>query len=151
MTNRNMGKKLRRKIHQFCYKKILECVEILCARYGIKFIRVKPQYTSVIGRLKYQTRYRVNTHLSASLVIGRRALKIQEKVPEKLKKILTAKQKATFDAQNEWKQWAILKARITNLLKKRDAKFYQWHEYKKDVNETLNKKKTKKKLLTTSL
>lgn len=145
MTNPNMGKKLRRKIHQFCYKKILECVEILCARYGITFIKVKPQYTSVIGRLKYQNKYRVNTHLAASFVIGRMALKIKEKVPEKLTSILTKKQMETFHSKGEWGQWATVKTRITSLLKKRKAKFYQWHDYKKDVYETIQKAKQKKK------
>lgn len=143
MKNPNMGKKLRRKIHQFCYKKIVECVEVLCNRYGIKFIKVKPHYTSIIGRLKYQTKYRVNVHLSAAFVIGRRVLKIKEKIPKKLFSILTEKQKENSESHNEWKQWSTLKTRITNLLIKRKARFYQWHDYKKDVYQTLNKKKAK--------
>lgn len=145
MHNRQMDKWLRRKIHQFCYRKLLECMETLCIRYGVKFIKVKPQYTSVIGRLKYQTKFRVNVHLSAAYVIGRRSLGFKEEIPKKLQSILTKKQKENFSDQNEWKQWSIVKTRITNLLKKRKAKFYQWHEFKTDVFETLNKKKPKKK------
>lgn len=131
MNNRQMDKRLQRKIHQFCYKKILKCIEALCIRYGVKLIKVKPQYTSVIGRLKYQTKYRVNVHLSAAFVIARRALDLNEKVPDKLISILTREQKEKLREQNEWKQWSIVKTRITNLLKKRKAKFYQWHDCKK--------------------
>ena len=145
MNNRQMDKKLRRKIHQFCYKKIIECIEILCERYGILFVKVKPQYTSVIGRLKYQTKYRVNTHLAASFVIARRALQIKESVPPKIITLLTKKQQEDFSLKNEWKQWSLVKARLTNLLKKRNAKFYQWDDYKNEVFQSLTKtKKTKK-------
>lgn len=139
-----MDKWLRRKIHQFCYKKILKCLESLCIRYGIKRIKVKPQYTSVIGRLKYQTKYRVNVHLSAAFVIARRALDLIEKVPDKIVSILTKTQKEKLPEQNEWKQWSTVKTRITNLLKKRKAQFYQWHDYKNNVFDTVNKPKKKK-------
>jgi IS605 OrfB family transposase len=144
MNNREMGKWLRRKIHQFCYKKIIECLEILCIRYGVKLIKIKPQYTSVIGRLKYQTRYRVNVHLSAAYVIARRAMGYKEEVPNKFKSLLTTKQAANFNEQDEWKQWSTLKKRITNLLKRRKAKFYQWKNHKKEIYFTLNKPKKKK-------
>ena len=144
MHNREMGKPMRRKINQFCYRHLLECMETLCVRYGIKLIKVKPQYTSVIGRLKYQTRYRVNTHLAAAYVIARRAMGYEEVVPNKIKSVLTKKQAEDFSVKNEWKQWSIIKKRITNLLKKRKAKFYQWNEFKKNVYMTLNKPKKKK-------
>lgn len=145
MHNREMSKPLRRKIYQFCYKKLLKCIEVLCQRYGILFVKVKPQYTSVIGRLKYQTKYRVNVHLSAAFVIARRALNIKEEVPKKFISLLTKKQQEDFATKNEWKQWSLVKTRLTNLLKKKKAKFYQWHDYKKEVFLTLNKPKGRKK------
>ena len=144
MNNREMNKRLRRKVNQFCYKKLLECMEVLCNRYGVKLIKVKPQYTSVIGRLKYQNKYRVNVHLSAAYVIGRRALKIIEKVPKNIVSILTSKQKGKFDDCNEWKQWSIVKTRISNLLKKRKVGFYRWHDFKKEVYRTVLKPKKSK-------
>ncbi|WP_379950799.1 hypothetical protein [Ectobacillus funiculus] len=77
----------------------------LCVRYGVKRIQVKLQFTSVIGRLKYQTRFRVNVHSAAALVIGKRAIPgLRETVPKKLLCLLTEKQLETFHEQNEWKQ-----------------------------------------------
>ena len=125
----------------------------LCVRYGVKRIQVKPQFTSVIGRLKYQTRFRVNVHLAAALVIGRRAIDgLWETVPKKLLCLLTEKQLETFHEQNEWKQWSTLQKQATKLLKKQGARFYQWHDYKKHVYRALltskaRKTKTSKKIV----
>jgi IS605 OrfB family transposase len=153
MLTKDVSKKLRRKSHQFCYRKLLECMEALCIRYGVKLIKVKPQFTSVIGRLKYQTRFRVNVHLAAAVVIGRRAIDgLRETVPKKLLCLLTKKQLETFDEQNEWKQWSTLQKQATKLLKKQGARFYQWHDYKKHVYRALltskaRKTKTSKKIV----
>lgn len=151
MNNNQMDKRLRRKVHQFCYKKTLQSLETLCIRYGVKLIKVKPHYTSVIGRLKYQTKQRVNVHISASYVIARRALGFVEKVPDKLVSILTKAQKEKLPEQNEWKQWSVVKTRITNLLKKRKTSFYKWHEHKHDIYKNLNKPKKIKKKTTTKV
>ncbi|MFB9760492.1 hypothetical protein ACFFMS_19410 [Ectobacillus funiculus] len=103
--SKDVSKKVRRKSHQFCYRKLLECMAALCVRYGVKRIQVKLQFTSVIGRLKYQTRFRVNVHSAAALVIGKRAIPgLRETVPKKLLCLLTEKQLETFHEQNEWKQ-----------------------------------------------
>lgn len=136
--NKDSSKKLRRKFHQFCYRKLLEAMEALCIRYGVKLIKIKPAFTSVIGRLKYQTRFRVNVHLAAALVIGRRAISgLEETVPKKLLGLLTKKQLETFYEQNEWKQWSIIQKQATKLLKKQGAQFYQWHDYKRSVYQEL--------------
>lgn len=147
MENREMGKWLRRKIHQFCYKKILECLESLCIRYGVPLIKVKPPYTSVIGRLKYKDRYRVNVHMAAAYVIARRAIGFKEKVPKPLQSLLTKKQAVAFSEQNEWRQWSTVKKRITNLLKKRKAKFYHWDHYKREIYATFNQQYKRKTMV----
>ncbi len=145
LFTKDVSKKVRRKSHQFCYRRLLECMEALCIRYGVKLIKVKPQFTSVIGRLKYQTRFRVNVHLAAALVIGRRAIGgLREIVPKKLLCLLTKKQLETFDEQNEWKQWSTLQKQATKLLKKQGANFYQWHDYKKRVYQALVAPKARK-------
>ncbi|MFB9762451.1 IS200/IS605 family accessory protein TnpB-related protein [Ectobacillus funiculus] len=143
--SKDVSKKVRRTSHQFCYRKLLECMTAVCVRYGVKQIQVKPQFTSVIGRLKYQTRFRVNVHSAAALVIGRRAIPgLRETVPKKLLCLLTEKQLETFHEQNEWKQWSTLQKQATKLLKKQGVAFYQWHDYKKRVYQALVTPKVRK-------
>lgn len=128
MTDKELYGKKKRKIHQFCYKQILEVAAVLCTRYGVPFIEINPAYTSVIARLKYQQRYRVSTHLAAALVIGRRGMKKKEQVPLKFRKLLTKKQREMIWKKQENQQWKIVKGRITTLLKKQNLPFYRYHQ-----------------------
>lgn len=137
INDKQVNSKFNRMSHSFCYRKILQTIERLCLRYGVEFVKVKPAYTSIIGRLKYQQRHRISVHQSAALVIGRRFLKKKETVPKKLQKMLTKKQRETFHLKTEWGQWELVRKRIVNLLKKRSAKYYQWFDYRKDVFKTL--------------
>ena len=134
IQDRQVNAKFRRKSHSFCYGKILNTIERLCARYGVECIKIKPPYTSIIGRLKYQERYKVSVHQAAALVIGRRGLGFEkEKIPKLLFKILTKNQKDTIFRKKDWGRWEVIRTRIVNLMKKRKAGYYQWHDNKKDV------------------
>jgi hypothetical protein len=54
---------------------------------------VNPAYTSVIGRFKYMKKYGLSVHESAALVIGRRGLGYQERLPKELIDIIKTKVK----------------------------------------------------------
>lgn len=74
--------KLRQKLQRWAYRSILEKIEVLAKRYGIEMIKVSPAYTSVIGKLKYAPQYLVDKDIAGALVIGRRALGFEEKLPK---------------------------------------------------------------------
>ncbi|MGD1703139.1 hypothetical protein [Dapis sp. BLCC M229] len=57
---------------------ILSC----CRRFGVELIKVNPAFTTVIGMVNYMAKYGLNSGTAAALVIGRRALKLLEKIPK---------------------------------------------------------------------
>lgn len=99
--------------NNFIYRKLLAKLEAKAIKEGVQIIKVKPQYTSKIGLYKYSHQYGLNVHESAALVIGRRALNKNEKVPKILKdKLLEQEEKIIFNKSNNWKQWNIISKKI---------------------------------------
>ena len=76
----NMGRKLNRMRSNFVWKKLLILLERKCIQEGVKYRKVNPAFTSVIGRFKYQNMYKLSIHESAAYVIGRRGLGFGEKI-----------------------------------------------------------------------
>ena len=84
--------KLRKKLHQFVYKSLLEKIETLARRAGIEIIKVNPAYTSVIGEFKYSPQYLIDKDIAASYVIGRRGLGFDDEIPKNYKDLLSKKE-----------------------------------------------------------
>ncbi|NEO56518.1 MAG: IS200/IS605 family element transposase accessory protein TnpB [Okeania sp. SIO3B5] len=59
-----------------------EAILSRCRRFGVELIKVNPAFTSVIGMINYMAKYGLNSGTAAALVIGRRALKLSEKIPQ---------------------------------------------------------------------
>ena len=85
-------KKLRKRLHRFIYKGLLQKIEILAKRKGIEIIKVNPAFTSVIGQLKYSPQYGLDKDTAAAYVIGRRGMGFKEEIPKNYLKLLTAKE-----------------------------------------------------------
>lgn len=73
-------KKLNKILGNFCYYKFLKLLEVKCIENGVYYRKVKCAYTSIIGKLKYQQRFKLTIHESAAYVIGRRGLGFNEKL-----------------------------------------------------------------------
>lgn len=73
-------KKWNRKKSNFVWKRFVELLERKCVQHGIKYKKVNPAFTSIIGKYKYRWMYKVNIHESAAFVIGRRGLGFNEKL-----------------------------------------------------------------------
>ena len=84
--------KLRKRLHQFVYKRFLEKIETLARRAGIEVIKVNPAYTSIIGEFKYCPQYLIDKDIAASYVIGRRGLGFADEIPENYKDLLSRKE-----------------------------------------------------------
>jgi IS605 OrfB family transposase len=79
---------LRRKLGNWAYRSLSEKVKILARREGIEVVEVSPAYTSVIGALKYAPQFLLDKDRAAALVIARRALGFEEKMPKHYERLL---------------------------------------------------------------
>jgi IS605 OrfB family transposase len=133
--------KLRYKLQKWCYKRLLEKIEILARRSGIEIRKVNPAYTSVVGKLKYAPQFNIDKDIAGAYVIGRRGLGFREKLPKNYKKLLEDKEFLLYSIakieggiskltelmrkeNNKYKKNK-LKAKLTKL--KRDLKTLQKH------------------------
>jgi IS605 OrfB family transposase len=70
-----------RMLSSFVYSKFRSFLESRAYRHGIRIYKVNPAFTSVIGRIKYASRYGMTVHHAAALVIARRLCKFSERAP----------------------------------------------------------------------
>lgn len=104
-------KSLNKIFHTLAYSKYKEIAKYKALINNVELFLVKPNFTSIIGLLKYSNDKKINTHISASFVIGRRGMGYKEKINKKYHKYIKDLR------QNEWKKWSILN-RENNKLKK---------------------------------
>lgn len=75
----------RRKVHGWPVQMFRDALERTAVRRRRRLIYVDPQYTSVIGRLKYAPPCNLSVHQAAALVIARRAQGRKERMPKALR------------------------------------------------------------------
>ena len=142
------NKKFERISHQFVYRKLLTFLERGCKREGIEVIKVNPAFTSIIGKYKYQHQFGISVHNSAALVIGRRALGFNERIPKQLIQVMSSylnRVKFTkFISSSQWSKWGkidyLIKILIKNIKKKGGenpaySKDYAYSRYRKRLLE----------------
>ena len=88
-------------LHFFPFAKIEEFLNNEACKNNFSIINVDPSYTSIIGKYKYANNKKLNSHIAASYVIGRRALRYKEKIPKDLKALLPNNKK-TYDLNYKW-------------------------------------------------
>jgi IS605 OrfB family transposase len=84
--------KLRRKLHKWAYRSVLEKIEVYARRMGVQLIRVNPAYTSIIGKLKYSPMLGIDKDVAGAYVIGRRGLGFEERLPKNYRELLKDKE-----------------------------------------------------------
>lgn len=80
LEDRNQNRKYNKMLSQFSYQKILNSIDMIGHKYGIKIRKVNPAYTSLIGEVKYSNELGLSTHMSAAYVIARRGYEYKEKI-----------------------------------------------------------------------
>jgi IS605 OrfB family transposase len=78
---------LARMLSSLAYGDIINGLRSRAWKSGVEVLEVNPAYTSIIGRVKFSKRYGLSVHHAAALVIGRRHLKVSERVPRHLDSI----------------------------------------------------------------
>ena len=81
------NKKLNKITHTIPYARYLEMVDYLGYKFEFLIIKVHPAYTSQIGKIKYQDKMKLPSHIAASYVIARRGMKYShnEHIPKEYK------------------------------------------------------------------
>ncbi len=59
-----------------------EALTSRCNRYGIGLHLVNPAFTSIIGMIKFMSRYGLNSGTAAAMTIARRAMSMSERAPQ---------------------------------------------------------------------
>lgn len=90
-------------LHRLPYEKYLQIMDYAGVKHSTDVIKVKPNFTSIIGKLKYSNNMKLNTHISASYVIGRRAMGFKEKPLSSQNVLLT-----NIINKSEWAKWSYL-------------------------------------------
>ena len=85
------SKKRNRILTTFAFRQIMELTDSKVYKYSIACRKVKPNYTSQIGKVKFTRKYGLSIHEAAAFAIGRRALGIIEKLPLYVRKQLSVK------------------------------------------------------------
>ena len=129
------------------YRALLTAIEREALQEGVALRKVKPAYTSIIGRFKYQPQYGISVHQAAALVIGRRGgLKVpgsdgspgkvrRENVPKVLRHWMQVHRQwnDTKYRQNDWSAWARIKRIITKSLGSHHQYLRAWLGYRKTL------------------
>jgi IS605 OrfB family transposase len=135
--DRDVSAKFNRVTHQFNYRALLTAVERQAAREGVALRKVKPAYTSIIGRFKYQPQYGISVHHAAALVIGRRGgLKVRrENVPKALRLWMQDRDQWNDPTyrKNDWSAWARIKRIMTKTLASHHQYLSAWLGYRKTL------------------
>ena len=111
------NKKYNKMLHYFPFSKVDDFINNEAYKNNFEVIKVKPNYTSIIGKYKYSDSKKLNTHISASFVIGRRALRFKENIPKKYKHIVRLKNYLSKDIQ-----WSLLNKELKKLDKNKTKK-----------------------------
>jgi IS605 OrfB family transposase len=77
----NSSNKNARMLSSFVYSKFRTFLESRASRFGVRLYKVNPAFSSVIGRVKYASRYGLTVHHAAALVIARRICRFSERIP----------------------------------------------------------------------
>jgi len=128
--------KLRRILHQWNAKKLLQKIKRVAMLKGVEVVEVHPAYTSVIGMLKYAPQLSIDKDIAGAYVIGRRALGFKEDMPENYEKLLKDKAYLEFAL----KKYEEREKELTELLEK-ETNEYKRNALKSELKVVENAKK----------
>jgi len=96
------------KISWVVYHKFFTLLKSRAVKESVLIVEVNPAYTSVIGGIKYQKRFGVSRHASASHTIARRGLNFIEKIPVQIVSLLHSGERK----KHSWARWNLLNKRL---------------------------------------
>ncbi len=109
-----------RMLSAFAYASIIAHLKSRGQAKGVEVHNVNPAFTSLIGRVKFGSRYGFTIHIAAALCIGRRFLGVSERMPQGQRDIPDGKGgHVTLDlpvrnrSRHVWHQWGQLNKKFS--------------------------------------
>ena len=106
-------------LSSFSYSSIIGHLKSRAYRIAVKVEEVNPVFTSVIGRVKFTSRYGLTIHEGAALAIARRFQEASERVPRRLDKIpdgkcghVTLPLPVRNQGKHVWTQWRQIRKKL---------------------------------------
>ena len=119
----NESPRYARMLSGFAYQQFADTLQSRSWREGVDLHAVNPAYTSVIGRVKFATRYGLTIHQAAACVIGRRYFGLSERAPRHEGPIpdgkgshVTVPLPVRKRGMHVWKFWAALDRKLKTAL-----------------------------------
>jgi predicted transposase len=110
-------RKKNRATHNFMCRQIGEKIVLRCFKENISLLQVSAYYSSFIGKAKYQKRYGLSTHQAAALVLARRAMNYDEKIPKNILITLFPKEGEKGLELRDLKYWKKVHKWFKNIIK----------------------------------
>jgi IS605 OrfB family transposase len=104
---REKGKKYARMLSGWAYAQFYKQLTSILANRGIELLTVNPAYTSIIGLVKYLRMYGLASDEAAALVIGRRGMRLSERLPSSVTAFVEVN-----STKHVWSQWSQLNKQI---------------------------------------
>jgi IS605 OrfB family transposase len=104
---RERGKKYARMLSGWAYSEFFKLLNYILSNRGIELLTVNPAYSSIIGLVKYLRMYGLASDVAAALVIGRRGMKLSEKIPGSLTALVEVN-----STKHVWSLWYQLNKKI---------------------------------------
>jgi len=105
------SKKRNRKISLFAYRILTNAIYARANKEGVYVFKIKPAFTSIIGKLKYMAQKGISIHTAAAYTIARRGMRYKEKVPPVLSVFLPEK----IRRRHHWAHWNYLQRQVKNI------------------------------------
>lgn len=102
---RHCSKRYSRMLSGFVYEKFRAFLVARAEKYGIEVIFKNPFATSTIGMIKYMPKYGLNSAYAAAMVIARRALGFNERIPRSYLSVLGVVLPEDKATPSNWGLW----------------------------------------------
>ncbi len=116
---RECGRKYSRMLSGWAYSQFYKLLVSILELRGIYLMTVSPAYTSLIGLVKYARQYGLASDEAAAIAVGRRGMRLTEKLPSAITAYLEVHSK-----KHVWHWWS----EVNNLIKK-SGKISSRHSY----------------------
>jgi IS605 OrfB family transposase len=115
--------KKNRKLSSLAYSMIIEMLKSKAFRCGVEVHQVNPAYSSVIGRVKFASIYKISVHAAAAMVIARRLFSFSERLPQCWDNVpdntggrVTLPELVKIHGRHVWHSWAKVRKSIQAVL-----------------------------------
>ncbi len=116
---RERGRKYARMLSGWAYSQFYNLLGSILSNRGIYLMTVSPAYTSLIGLVKYARQYGLASDEAAAIAVGRRGMRLTEKLPSAITAYLEV-----YSKKHVWHWWS----QLNNLIKK-SGKISSRHSY----------------------